>query len=92
MTNTVITFPLTASSQHCPLENAGNELAHAYAIDLLDLARFAIGEPPECTFLRYSWSSGKLCALYKHVDWAAIAAFGYDARTRKLTYFAALDY
>ena len=91
MAHNVIAFPLTATSKH-RLESAGNKLAHVQAVDLLELARFASGDPPGCRFLRYSWMSGKLYALYKHVDWDAVAAFGYDAQTRKLAYVAALNY
>jgi len=88
MDNDVIPFPLTASCAN----GVGNPLAERYAVALLELARFTCEEPPECFFRGYCWHGGEFRALYEHTKTGFVVAFGYDARTRKLTYICAMNY
>jgi hypothetical protein len=91
MNDSVIPFPLTSGSKGT-VSGANKRAMNSYAVDLLELARFACGEPPDCCFLGYCWLGGQLRALYEHIETGAVAAFGYDARAHKLVYFCALNY
>jgi len=92
MANNVIEFPLTSSAPHCAPNETASDALLSCAVNLLELARITCGEPPDSSFVGYCWMAGQLRALYEHSKTGAVAAFAYDARSRKLIYFRALNY
>jgi len=92
MTNSIIPFPLTSNHPRCARCETAARTALRYSVNLLDLARATGSEPTDCAFAGYRWLAGEVRAVYEHTDTGAIAAFGYDAGSRKLVYFCALNY
>jgi hypothetical protein len=72
-------------------QSSDGEAPDACAFAFLDLVRSCSDEPEGCSFLGYARIAGQPSALYRHNCNDAVAAFGYDARTRKLVYVCALN-